>query len=475
MKYFNCTTIVWMIRISFGIFSFFAIGFWGVIYADDNLSGSVRVISENDSYGVFTDRYYTSGNRIEYLSPDLYSIPGFLFQKFFSNKIQKNCDRYINYCTPLFTHGISANHLVFTPYEVGAYDPKKGDRPYAGLFYISNSYSAVLSGWIYYSEWKFGFTGSNTLAEKAQREIHRFFDFGEPSGWSHQLKGENGMNIDQKLIKPLNKNIAVYSNLGLGNIDLHNEWGLYLRWGKIASQNTFSGYSIRDPGNAGIYGSYPSEPEDSEYFFFLYPSIKYQEKSITLGNQLSNTSDFRGVFSDPNISERDRFLLFKYGLLQTNSTLLPQEELIVFNTVFNNLSSLELKQARLLVEYVYNTENVNPLTALAYYNIISPKSGWEYSATKYIAYKNFLEQSVIPASEHNTILALALLSGEFQYNKEHTTIPRKVQGFLQSGFAIKANSFFAAISWQLSSTEFYQSRAFPNHYLYGSVQLGYRF
>jgi hypothetical protein len=451
------------------------LGYSNSIYSEDNLSGSIRVISENDSYGIFTDRYYTSGNRIEYLSPDMFSVPGFLFQKFFSDKIQKNCDRYINYCTPLFTNGISANHLVFTPYEVGKYDPKSGDRPYAGLFYISNSYSAVLSGWIYYSEWKFGFTGTNTLAEKAQREIHRFFSLGEPSGWFHQVKGENGMNIDQKLIKPFNKNIAVYSNLGLGNIDLHNEWGLYLRWGKIASQNTFSGYSIRDPGSAGIYGSYPSESEDSEYFFFVYPGVKYQERNITLGNKISNSSDFRGVLSDPNFSERDRFLLFKYGLLQTNSTLAPQEELIVFNTVFNNLSTLEEKQARILVEYIYNTENVNPLTALAYYNLIFPNSGWEYSVTKYIAYKKFLEQSVIPASEHNTILALALLSGEFQHDKEYTTIPRKVQGFIQSGFAIKANAFFAAISWQLSSTEFYQIRAFPNHYLYGSIQLGYRF
>ncbi|MCB1177100.1 MAG: lipid A deacylase LpxR family protein [Leptospiraceae bacterium] len=436
----------------------------------------IRVISENDSYGPFTDRYYTSGNRFEYFSGDLFSLPGYFTNKLFNLKPEEHCEKYANYCTKLETSGISLNQLIYTPANVGGKDVYRGDRPYAGVFYLSSSYSTVLKNGILYSEWKAGIVGPNSQGERFQGAIHRFFSFNEPVGWNHQIKNKPAANFDTQYISPITKNIAIHNTLGLGNLDLYYRFGLYLRFGKVHSKNTFTGLSIRDPGQGGVYREYPIESDDSEYYFFIYPYFKYQGYNITLGNTDSYPDwNTRGILSDKNFEEKDRLLLFKYGLLSRNSSLDPVQEYLLFNSYFNNFSPPDEKRARVLLEYLTNKEDFDDFNILLYYNLISPRTNIEYGYSKFLALKKSLTESNIDPEKYNLIYLLAYLNGEFDYKKEFTTKPKKFQGILQSGFVIKSENFFGVISWQLTSTDFYVRGDIPKFHLFGTVQLGIRF
>lgn len=137
---------------------------------------------ENDEF-FDTDRYYTNGIQFaarharDGRSPRERSLTGSLCRWF-------GCaDGRL-----LFTQN-SVGQLMYTPGDITLASRQPHDRPYAGLLYLERDYLflspdgqvlTTLAG-------QAGFTGRLSLAEPAQKLVHRLVDRPEPRGWDHQV------------------------------------------------------------------------------------------------------------------------------------------------------------------------------------------------------------------------------------------------------------------------------------------------
>lgn len=86
------------------------------------------------------------------------------------------------------THALDGGLLIFTPEDLGATQPVRGDRPYASLFFVSNGrrYAAPGSSVAYDSTLMVGALGLEA-AKGVQSALHRLTDSIQPQGWSHQI------------------------------------------------------------------------------------------------------------------------------------------------------------------------------------------------------------------------------------------------------------------------------------------------
>ena len=154
--------------------------------------GTMGIYIENDAF-TGTDRYYTSGVKLSWTSPDVsnlidspYSdamIPVFnLLPAMHDSAYQKNL---------IFSIGQN----IYTPDNTETFNPPPNDRPYAGWLYVSN-------GVVWKTEkvrnvfvMDIGVVGSYSLAQEAQRYVHDLRGFGHPNGWDHQLHNELGITL----------------------------------------------------------------------------------------------------------------------------------------------------------------------------------------------------------------------------------------------------------------------------------------
>ncbi len=155
---------------------------------EDKVSGgTLSLYFENDMFAG-TDRYYTNGVKIAWSSPDLedYSasiyaspfLPLFNILPFINGKeYQKNL---------VFAIGQNMD----TPDNTEAYDPVKGDRPYAGWLYLGVGVvwkdAAVRNSLIL----NIGVVGPWSYAQEAQRLVHDIRGLDHPNGWANQLHNE---------------------------------------------------------------------------------------------------------------------------------------------------------------------------------------------------------------------------------------------------------------------------------------------
>jgi len=83
---------------------------------------------------------------------------------------------------------------IYTP-RIDHATPVPGERPYAGWLYGSVTAEAT-KGWRTRSlTLQLGVTGPPSLAEPAQKEVHRIGGFEQPLGWGYQLPFEPGVGV----------------------------------------------------------------------------------------------------------------------------------------------------------------------------------------------------------------------------------------------------------------------------------------
>jgi len=158
----------------------------------DTAGGTLGIYVENDLFAG-TDRYYTSGIKLSWSSPNLqkYSdssygaplVPVFNLIPWINDEnFQKNI---------VFSLGQN----IYTPDDTEAAGLLTNDRPYAGWLYVGIGVvwknaevrnSLVLD---------IGVVGSWSYAQETQRLIHDLRGFDYPKGWDNQLHNELGFTL----------------------------------------------------------------------------------------------------------------------------------------------------------------------------------------------------------------------------------------------------------------------------------------
>ena len=158
----------------------------------DTTGGTLGIYIENDAF-TGTDRYYTSGVKLSWTSPDLSRYSG---------------SPYASSILPIFNllpyvHDeayqknliFSIGQDIYTPDNTETFTPAPNDRPYAGWLYVSN-------GVVWKTErvrnilvMDIGVVGSYSYAQEAQRFVHDVRGFDHPNGWDHQLHNEIGVTL----------------------------------------------------------------------------------------------------------------------------------------------------------------------------------------------------------------------------------------------------------------------------------------
>ena len=172
-----------------------------------------------------TDRYYTSGTRLEY----------FIMQAPYSRRrLQKvflklkDSELYIGLL-------IMAN--MYTPATLTE-KPIAGDRPYAGWLCmgvkgISNSYAQATR---FSTEYSLGVIGPASLQGEFQKQFHKIISRPEPLGWKNQIANDIALNInftgEKRIVKPTdNVDLIGVLETNIGTVTTYVGFGGMLRLG----------------------------------------------------------------------------------------------------------------------------------------------------------------------------------------------------------------------------------------------------
>ena len=140
-----------------------------------------------------TDRYYTNGMRLAYISStfdkfDDENSVGWM-RNLFGNMDLISAGGYKR----VIAYG--AGQIVITPDDITTSEEQPEDLPYAGLLYGFYSMNGQREGRAETLSFMFGVVGPLSLAEESQKFLHKITGSSEPKGWRHQLKNELKLNL----------------------------------------------------------------------------------------------------------------------------------------------------------------------------------------------------------------------------------------------------------------------------------------
>jgi lipid A 3-O-deacylase len=183
----------------------------------------IRLKVENDMLTprVKTDRYFTSGLKLDYIfmkNPQGKPVLSNIFIR------TKNGDHHlgVTFASNMYTPDDKTGQIV------------KGDRPFAGWAYagivgISNEAS---TGTRFTSEYSIGAIGPVTQQKYMQRQMHKIISRPEVKGWENQIANDIALNLsftgEKRLMKPsdnvdlmgiVETNVGTVSNyMGVGSM-----------------------------------------------------------------------------------------------------------------------------------------------------------------------------------------------------------------------------------------------------------------
>ena len=205
--------------------------------ADKMAGGTLSIYLENDLFAG-TDRQYTSGVKVSWSSSDLASYSDSPYASPFLPLF--NLLPYINEKDYQKNLVFALGQNIYTPDNTEAFEPVKGDRPYAGWLYLGVGVvwkdadvrnSLVLN---------IGVVGSWSYAQEAQRLVHDLRGLGHPNGWDNQLHNELGVEaIYQREWRwPKHERrvgfdweLLPHAGVALGNVQTYANLGAELRAG----------------------------------------------------------------------------------------------------------------------------------------------------------------------------------------------------------------------------------------------------
>lgn len=153
----------------------------------DEVKGALTLVGENDSLSSGADRNYTSGIKLEYVSP-VNVMPKWV-------RALDDFTRATTNTRPSFW-GVAVGQSIFTPQDISANPAPADQHPYAGWLYAQilvaaeENVIARAPRFIDLFELEFGMVGPSAQGQEAQSGIHQLLGAPEPNGWDSQLHDE---------------------------------------------------------------------------------------------------------------------------------------------------------------------------------------------------------------------------------------------------------------------------------------------
>lgn len=252
--------------------------------------GTLSLALENDLFGAGTDRHYTHGTEINYVS-DTYQ-PAWL--KAFASGIGFHDDG------DELRFAWSLGQQMYTPSDLRRTDLIVDDRPYAGWLYTSigltsdSRLAAERDGGVRTIdriELIVGIVGPDSRAEDTQRALHKVFDSEEPRGWDNQLRNEATVDLQyqREWIVPLIGNhvdVVPRVGLSLGSSQRHAGTGFTLRVG--SGLDADAGPPLIRPIATGSHYFKPSQ----RFYWYLFAGAhgRYVDYNIFLDGNTDGDS-----------------------------------------------------------------------------------------------------------------------------------------------------------------------------------------
>lgn len=252
-------------------------------YSADS-KGSVTLAVENDLFGAGTDRHYTHGTELTYVS-DTYQPDWFLTAASWLPFFEPNAEtRFV----------ASLGQQIYTPSNTETKALVVDDRPYAGWLYASfgllNDHRD--SGrYVDKLELTVGLVGPQSGAESVQRTVHKWIGSDIPKGWDNQLHNETTVDLQYQrmwMLPIIDNNVDVVPDIGitLGTSRRAVQTGATLRIGSGISSD-FGPPLIR-PNAAG--GQYFKPNQTFYWYLFAGAHGQYVEHNIFLDGNTDHDS-----------------------------------------------------------------------------------------------------------------------------------------------------------------------------------------
>ena len=285
------------------LFTLLAIILSGIINAQkiDHLVSYRHIDSENyfrfnydNDYFAASDKNYTQGYNLEFVSPFFYKNP--------INSILITPETF------RLKHGLSIEHIGFTPERYDLPDIQFDDRPFAASIVLKSFVVAQHSAKKIrlHSSFSIGLIGPGAFGEEMQVGIHEATGNKVPRGWRHQIKNDIVVNYSlgiEKQILNLNNvaSVQLQSNLNLGTLFTNASVGTNVILGKF--KNSFSS---------------ENHNQDLQIYVYAQPLVSVIAYDATLQGGLINRD------SPYTISSKDVQRLtsqFNFGLVIQTKTL----------------------------------------------------------------------------------------------------------------------------------------------------------
>jgi lipid A 3-O-deacylase len=220
----------------------------------------VRMYEDNDFmdlWGNGSDKGYTNGTRL-----DIFYNKKRPSRFFIDRWMPKAGDSSVN------TFGWGIMQMMVTPNDLSKRNPDKDDYPYSGALFVVHSLHASnpIKKYNIQTEWLIGVMGPPSLAEQAQKFMHRLIHYQKPMGWDYQLPTDLILNLNlaaEKLLAHNNSMELIGGARVVGGTAL-NGAALYslFRIGKM--QSYFDGFISQYNGG-----------KHRQIYFVLRPAVEW--------------------------------------------------------------------------------------------------------------------------------------------------------------------------------------------------------
>jgi len=149
--------------------------------------GVFTFVVENDTLaGGNSDKHYSSGLRLGYLTPDSGGPQALWELGQYVPLIDLKARRRM---------GFAIGHNIYTPENKDVTFRQFNDRPYAAFLYAGLAYQSQSDTRLDTVELDVGVVGPWALGEEIQNNFHRLIGSGESKGWGNQLDNEPGIAL----------------------------------------------------------------------------------------------------------------------------------------------------------------------------------------------------------------------------------------------------------------------------------------
>lgn len=265
-------------------------------------AGVFSLVVENDLFAN-TDRGYTSGQRLSWVTPRLESNSNL------ADRIRR-IPFFAGWQTIRAEYAL--NQAIFTPADTRRANPDPFDRPYAGWLEASFALIGEGPGYLDQLSVGLGVVGPASLGEASQKLIHIVRRLDIPQGWDFQLRNEPTVQLrfqrtERELLFPTKSRTMVSKSLGfdvmphygfaLGNAYTYGNVGVTVRFGEDL-QDDYGPPRV----SPSIPGSSFYTPRD-RFGWYVFASTEGRVVARNLFLEGNTFQDSRGVTAVPLVAD----------------------------------------------------------------------------------------------------------------------------------------------------------------------------